>query len=125
MRSLLVVALIGIAAFFAFRWFTTGGEPSNPSDVVFAIRAGDPVIDVRTAGEFADGHIAGARNVSVLDPAFRVKVDDIDRDETVYVYCASGHRSGRAAQVLEDMGFARVVNAGGFEALKEAGAPVE
>lgn len=122
---LAVVALFALALFFAFRWFTSGGEGTTPGDAAVAIRAGAPLIDVRTAGEYGEGHIAGARNVSVMDPAFREKVDDIDRSQTVYVYCASGHRSGRAAKVLQDMGFARVVNAGAFSSLAEAGLAVE
>ena len=80
---------------------------------------------MRTAGEYAGGHVAGARHVNVLDPDFRQRVDDLDRDQTVYVYCASGHRSGRAAAILEEMGFDRVVNAGGIGDLERAGAPVE
>lgn len=121
--ALLLVAVVG--AFLLFRYLTRGGEREPMSDVVAAIDAGAPVVDVRTSEEYAVGHVAGARNVNVLASDFRERVDDLDRDQPVYVYCASGHRSGRAAKVMEDMGFQRVVNAGGFGGLQRAGAPVE
>ncbi|MEM1116783.1 MAG: rhodanese-like domain-containing protein [Bacteroidota bacterium] len=123
MRLALFFALV-VAAFLAFRWFTSGGETEAPETAVSAIAAGAPVIDVRTDDEFASGHVAGARHVNVFDPDFEAKVDDLDRDQTVYVYCASGTRSGRAASVLEGMGFERVVNAGGLSDLQRAGAEV-
>ena len=124
MRTLLIAAAV-LAAFFLFRYLTQGGEREPADAVVTAIRGGAPVLDVRPAEEFAGGHVAGARNANVLDGDFRQRVEDIDRDQTVYVYCASGHRSGRAAKVLEDMGFQRVVNAGGIGSLQRAGAPME
>lgn len=120
-----VAAALAIALFLAFRWFTSGGERESPEAVVAAIEAGAPVIDVRSEGEFAGGHVAGARHVNVLDPDFRERVSDLDRDQTVYLYCASGARSGRAAKVMEDMGFERVVNAGGIGDLQRAGARIE
>ena len=120
-----VAAALAIALFLAFRWFTSGGERESPEAVVAAIEAGAPVIDVRSEGEFAGGHVAGARHVNVLDPDFRGRVSDLDRDQPVYLYCASGARSGRAAKVMEDMGFERVVNAGGIGDLQRAGARIE
>lgn len=122
---LAVTLLLLIAAFFAFRYFTSGGETVPAQDAVTAIQLGANVLDVRTTGEYNRGHIAGARHVSVVDPAFKVKVEDLPRDEPVYVYCASGHRSGRAASMLEGMGFERVVNAGAIGDLEAAGAAVE
>ncbi len=121
--ALLLVAVVG--AFLLFRYLTRGGEREPVADVVAAIEAGAPVLDVRTAEEYEGGHVAGARNANVLADNFRQQVDDLDRDQTVYVYCASGHRSGRAAKVMQDMGFERVVNAGGFNSLAQAGAPTE
>ena len=123
MRLAVTLALL-VAAFFAFRYFTTGGESTTPQEAVTAIHLGANVLDVRTAGEYERGHVAGARNVSIMDPAFKVKVEDLPRDQPVYVYCGTGHRSGRAASILEGMGFERVVNAGGIGDLEAAGAEV-
>lgn len=125
MLRLAAIAFLVVAVVVAFRWFTGGGERAEPSELAAAARDGATFLDVRRPDEFASGHVRGARNVDVLSPDFRERVEDLDRDQTLYVYCASGTRSGRAAKVLEDMGFDRVVNAGGVGALERAGVPVE
>ncbi|WP_420454277.1 rhodanese-like domain-containing protein [Rubrivirga sp.] len=122
--TLFVVAVAAIALVVAYRMLT-GGATEPTSDVVAAIERGASVVDVRTPGEFAGGHVAGALHANVFDGDFEQRVDRLDRSEPVYLYCASGARSGRAAAVLEGMGFERVVNAGGFDDLAAAGAPVE
>ncbi|GAB5534689.1 MAG: rhodanese-like domain-containing protein [Rubricoccaceae bacterium] len=124
-RSLSLAALIVLGAGMVYYMTRGGGESTTPNAAVEAIQNGAFVIDARTADEFASGHIAGALNVDVLEDDFRQRVDDLDRDEPVYIYCRSGNRSGRAATILEEMGFSQVVNAGGFSALASAGAPVE
>lgn len=125
MRSALLLGLLLAVGFVLFRLTMRGGETVPAADAVAAIRGGAAVVDVRTAGEFAGGHVAGARHADLLGGDFRERVDALDRSEPVYVYCASGLRSGRAARVLEGMGFERVVNAGGLGELAAAGAPVE
>ncbi|MCU0390255.1 MAG: rhodanese-like domain-containing protein [Thermoflexibacter sp.] len=45
----------------------------------------------------------------------------MDRDQTYYLYCRSGARSGKAAEMLEQAGFSKVFNVGGFEELANAG----
>ena len=124
MLRLSALAFLAVALVVAFRWFTGGGERAEPAEVAEAVRAGAVVLDVRRPSEYASGHVRGARNADVLAPDFRERVDDLDRDRPVYLYCASGTRSGRAGRVLEDMGFERVVNAGGVGALERAGVPV-
>lgn len=125
MRLAVLVAVLVAAAFLAFRWFTSGGDRVGPAEAVQAIEAGALVVDARTAQEYEGGHVAGAVHADVLDGSFRERVAALDRDRAVYVYCASGHRSGRAASILEDMGFTQVVNAGGLRDLAAAGAEVE
>lgn len=125
MLRLAAVVFLAVALVVAFRWFTGGGERAEPGEVAAAVERGDLFLDVRRPGEFASGHVRGARNVDVLAGDFRERVGALDRDQTVYVYCASGARSGRAAGVLEEMGFARVVNAGGVGTLARAGVPME
>ena len=124
-RSLALAALVVLGAGIFFYMTRGGGESASPNTAVEAIQNGAFVIDARTADEYASGHIAGALNVDVLEDDFRDRVQDLDRDEPVYIYCRSGNRSGRAATIMEEMGFSNVVNAGGFNALSAAGAPVE
>ena len=123
-RSVVLAALV-IAGAVAFFVFSSGGESTTPEAAVEAIQNGAIVIDARTAREYAGGHIAGAIHADVLNGDFRERVKSLDRDTPAYVYCASGHRSGRAASILEEMGFVQVVNAGGIGQLAAAGAQVE
>lgn len=68
------------------------------------------LVDVRTAEEYAEGHIAYAQNLDVNSADFRTNaLAALDKLKPVYVYCRSGHRSMNAAKVLAKEGF-RVVN---------------
>jgi len=70
--------------------------------------AGALVVDVRTEGEFAGGHIPGAVNVPVE------KVQEVastwNKDQPIAVYCATGARSASAASYLAGQGFRKVYN---------------
>lgn len=123
-KTLLLLAVLAVALLAGYRMFV-GGASVPAAEAVAAIEDGATVVDVRRAGEYASGHVAGALHADVLADGFEQKVAGLDRSEPVYLYCASGVRSGRAARVLEGMGFERVVNAGGFGDLAAAGAPVE
>jgi phage shock protein E len=123
-RTLAVFVVFAAVGFVAYQMLT-GGATEPTEDVVAAIESGATVVDVRTDDEWAGGHVAGATHANVFDDGFEQRMASLDRTEPVYLYCASGARSGRAAAVLEGMGFERVVNAGGFNDLVAAGAPVE
>lgn len=88
-------------------------------------RAGTVILDVRTAGEFAAGHLPGAVNVDVESPDFTTAIARLDRNATYAVYCHSGHRSGIALQQMETLGFADSYDlAGGISAWTAAGGQV-
>jgi rhodanese-related sulfurtransferase len=61
------------------------------------------LIDVREPNEFSGGHILGARNIPLTQLKARLK--EIRPDKPVYLYCQSGSRSGRAAQLLYKKGY--------------------
>lgn len=69
---------------------------------------GVQLIDVRTPGEVAEGMIEGAENIDYNGADFKQKIDALDRDQPVLVYCRSGGRSGRAAAMMKEMGFKEV-----------------
>ena len=80
------------------------------------------VIDVRTQEEYDEGHLAivdGHHNF--LNGDFKAQLDSLDKDETYYLYCRSGNRSGQAADLMKEDGFENVYNIGGFQDLVDAG----
>lgn len=79
-------------------------------------------IDVRSAEEFNAGHLAGAVNIPHEQIAARIAEVTQDKDAEIFLYCRSGRRSGLALEALQGIGFSKVVNAGGYEALKEKAA---
>jgi rhodanese-related sulfurtransferase len=82
---------------------------------------GAAVIDVRTPEEFATGHLRGAANIDVTAADFHERVGRLDPDATYVVYCRSGSRAGAAAEMMTELGFTDVVNAGGYDDLAAAG----
>lgn len=83
------------------------------------------LLDVRTAGEVADGYISGAQNIDITQSDFLDKVKDLDKNQPVYVYCKLGGRSANASEKLAKAGFTKVYNMmGGFDGWKAAGYPI-
>ncbi len=72
-----------------------------------AMAAGATLIDVRTPGEFAEGHLAGAVNIPV--DALQTRLNEVGaKDKPVVVYCRSGKRSARAKGLLKEAGYLKV-----------------
>jgi phage shock protein E len=77
---------------------------------------GAQLVDVRTASEFNSDHIKGSHNIPVQ--GFEQKMDTLDKDKPVIVYCAMGGRSNIAASKLKANGF-KVANAGGIGSMRK------
>lgn len=89
-------------------------------------RSGVVIIDVRTAQEFVQGHLAGAVNIDVSSPDFAGRVKELDSTRPYAVYCHSGNRSAVAVGAMTSAGFVDVVHlAGGITAWTESGLPLE
>lgn len=83
------------------------------------------VVDVRTAEEFAGGHLPKACMISWMGPGFEARAKMLDPGKPVLVYCRSGRRSAAATTVLAKLGFADVRDLeGGILAWQKAGEPV-
>lgn len=80
----------------------------------------DLLIDVRTPGEFAEGHFGGAVNIDWMSDDFMRSWDTIPKNGKVYLYCKKGGRSAMAADVLDSLGYDVVDLTGGWDALPEA-----
>jgi phage shock protein E len=84
------------------------------------------VIDVRTPKEYGSGHIEGAVNMHVYDQDFATRLDGLDKNKTVYVYCKAGGRSAEAVEAMQLKGFTHIVELdGGMDAWNEAAKPVK
>lgn len=84
------------------------------------------LLDVRTASEFAEGHIEGAINIDQGQSDFMEKVKAaLPTDKKIAVYCRSGRRSANAAGKLAAEGYRCVNLKGGIVAWKEADKPMK
>jgi rhodanese-related sulfurtransferase len=121
-----------LALFFTVSLFVSCLEPASniqvvsPQEVYDAVfnksNASLQLVDVRTAEEYGVSHLKDAQNICVTEDDFKEKVKDLDREKPVYVYCRSGGRSARAAEILAEMGFTEIYDLdGGITAWKENG----
>ena len=72
------------------------------------------ILDVRTAEEFAQGHIPDALNIPVETIGATPPEGLPDKDQLIMVYCRSGNRSKQASEKLVDLGYSNVVEFGGI-----------
>ena len=68
------------------------------------------LVDVRTAEEFAEGHIKGAINIDYLAESFTIEIQELDLENPVLLYCRSGNRSGKAMKIMNELEFIEVYN---------------
>lgn len=90
-----------------------GGSTNNLNDF---IQKGAIIIDVRTPGEFSNGHIKGSKNIPLNTISGKIN-EIIKLNKPVIVCCQSGMRSGQAASILKSSGI-EVVNGGGWQSLQ-------
>lgn len=122
-----VIVIILVAVAFAIFYFLSGNESLTKMDAKTFKKqinkdASGIVIDVRTQKEYDDGHLALAdRHHDLLNGDFEAQLDSLDKNQTYYLYCRSGNRSGKAAKLMTERGFEQVYNIGGFQDLVDAG----
>lgn len=66
------------------------------------------LLDVRTPEEYNEGHVEGAINIDYYNETFSAQMDSLDKSKPVLVYCRSGSRSAKAAEILRQKGFKEV-----------------
>lgn len=93
-----------------------------PTQVAAAQARGCQVVDVRTADEFAGGHIRGAHSIPLF--AVPLRADELDRRRPVYLVCESGARGQQAGAYLDGRGYTVLNLEGGMAAWRGAGLPV-
>ncbi len=73
------------------------------------------LVDVRTPEEYHAGAIDGAENMDFYSADFQSKLETLDKEKPVMIYCKSGGRSGQTLELMKEMGFSTVLELeGGF-----------
>ncbi len=81
------------------------------------IKNGAIIVDVRSKGEFANGHIKNSINIPVDELTNHLgKLKD--KNKSIICCCASGMRSGTATRILKSKGYNAVYNGGGWNRLQ-------
>lgn len=95
-----------------------------PEEAHDLVQNGAVLVDVRSADEFAAGHIEGARSIPLESGDFDATVKALDPSEAYVLYCETGNRAGVALERMTGLGFSDVVNAGGIDDLADVVGPV-
>ena len=95
------------------------GGADKDIDIPALIKNDVLVIDTRTAGEFAGGHIEGAINIPYDIIGNVIEKFETDPSKAIIVYCHSGARSAAAKKYLEHAGYTNVVNGGSLHHMQQ------
>ncbi len=126
---LLFVGAAGLYFLYLKGYLFANFESVSPKEAYEMIQ-NDPetaVLDVRTPGEYAQGHIATARLVPVQRLGEALQKGELKdlRGKKIVVYCRSGMRSAAASRALADRGFKPYNVLGGINAWRGDGLPVK
>ena len=127
MKKSVLIILIGLvlASAYALIYFQKERELhaiSSEQAIENKAQVEGIIIDVRTEREYDNGSLKGALvGYNLTSGEFEEKLDSLDKSKTYYLYCASGNRSGKAAEIMKENGFENVHNLGGYNDLVEAG----
>lgn len=128
MNKILGLSVALMLGFISCHSSPKGNNVLNPNAFKAALndKTDEILLDVRTPGEYQEGHIKGSLNIDWNNSNFSDEVAKLDKNKPVFVYCKSGGRSGSAVQALNGMGFKEVYDLdGGITQWKKAGMPVE
>ena len=122
---LIVIAIVavGVTAIIYFSNMNSKFTTLNANDFEKAISdSATIVLDVRSADEYAGGHIPNAINIDVNRAGVLYEADErLPKDKTIAVYCHGGVRSRKAASLLSDNGFCILNLDGGIKEWTSAG----
>ena len=125
---LIAVALMS-AGMLAWPVITGGGGPGTVTAagaVQLINREKAVVVDVCEAGEYASGHVAGARHAPLGELEQKLPGLVKNKATPVILLCASGARSGRAGSIARKLGYEQALSlSGGMRSWRDANLPVE
>ena len=112
----IILAIVAIVFNSCTNGQSTPSGPSIPA-IAFSKKIAElpdaPVIDVRTPGEFSQGHLNNAINYDISTSEFNTKIASIDKFKPVLVYCLTGSRSTYAVRYMQSIGFKEVYELNG------------
>lgn len=91
-----------------------GGNNSN-ENIATLIKGNAFLVDVRSPGEFAEGHVKGSTNIPLDQIASQLS--KFKNKEQIVVFCKSGMRSSQAKSILQQNGFTNVTNGGTWHSI--------
>ena len=105
---------------------SSGGGDISPEQLLGDPPSGALILDVRTAEEFASGHVPSALNIPHDELGSRLSELTVAKDRPVVVYCERGSRAGKAATVLDEAGYENVLHlTGDMSGWRAQGLPME
>lgn len=125
MKIYIFLVLLMVAAFFAGRFVTAGNNTTisfahlAPEQFNADLSTGEfTLLDVRTADEYAAGHLKDAKLIDYYQTKqFSDYLDTLDKKRKYRIYCRTGHRSGLALKIMQEKGFKNAADmAGGYNA---------
>lgn len=113
---ILNLSLFALTSCQANNTVTASYEQISPEDAktIMDTETDYIILDVRTADEYAEGHIPNAINLDHEDISSKAEVLLPDQDTLILVYCRSGRRSKIAAEALVELGYSNVKEFGGI-----------
>jgi rhodanese-related sulfurtransferase len=126
MKKLLLVFFLAITTIYCNAQQNKGVELVKPAEFAQKLNSGEgQLIDVRTPKEYKSGYIKGAVNMHLYDNDFEQRIDTLDKNKPVYVYCKVGGRSAEAVTLMKKKGFRHIIELdGGMDAWNEAKLPI-
>ena len=124
--TLLTFLLIGVTAYAQ----TTEKDSINTLPVTdfekMALKKNTVLIDVRTPEEVAEGHLQQSMNINFLSENFAQELEVLNKKNTYLLYCKTGIKSRKAADLMQKAGFKKVYMLdGGITAWNKAGKPIQ
>jgi len=92
-------------------------KKSQPkAGVIELLNNGALLLDVRTRGEYSNGHVKNSKNIP-LDELNR-SLNQLDKEQHIIVVCESGMRSAQAVNLMKQNGFTNCQNGGSWSSFK-------
>ena len=107
------VVCVILAVFLVISLLKRSGQISAKEALAY-LKNGALVIDVRTAAEFASGHLPNTINLPLDEIESSLPRRVRDKNQVLLLHCQSGMRSSEAARKLKALGYAHAYNLGSY-----------